>query len=139
VRLKHDIDLLGPNRQPYKSRLERYIRRSDIPLAMRREAKKAAEGKPSAQITVTVEQLLAKLKANDYRCERTGLEFWTDDGGSYGPTAPSLDRIYPKSGYTDANTRIVLLGVNAMRGEGSDADLYRIAEALLRRRRGESR
>jgi len=29
---------------------------------------------------------------------------------------------------------VLLLGVNAMRGEGSDEDMYRIAEALCRHR-----
>jgi hypothetical protein len=64
----------------------------------------------------------------------TGLEFWTDDGGSYGPTCPSIDRINPKGDYTDPNTRITLLGVNSLRGEGSDEDMYRIAEALIQHR-----
>ena len=104
-------------------------------LAERREANKAAEGKLSATVTLTVDQLLAKLKANDYRYALTGLEFWTDDGGSYGPTCASIDRIDPKGDYTDENTRIVLLGVNSMRGERSDADLYRIAKALIQHHR----
>jgi hypothetical protein len=134
VRLTHPRDLFGPNRRPYVRRLERWCRPA-ISLAERREANKAAEGKPTATVTLTVDQLLAKLKVNDYRCALTGLEFWTDDGGSYGPTCPSIDRIDPKGDYTDENTRIVLLGVNSMRGEGSDADLYRIAKALIQHHR----
>jgi hypothetical protein len=85
-------------------------------------------------VTVTLEQLMEKLSANDYRCALTRLEFYSDSGGSYGPTRPSIDRIVPKGDYSSENTRVVLLGVNGLRGEGSDADMYRIAEALCRRR-----
>jgi hypothetical protein len=130
VRLTHPHDLFGPSRHLYVGKLEKWCPDA-IALAKRREAERANKGKPPATITLTVDQLLVKLKANDYRCALTGLEFWTDDGGSYGPTCPSIDRIYAKGDYTDENTRIVLLGVNSMRGEGSDADLYRIAKSLI--------
>src|SRR5690242_16790405 len=96
-------DLFGRNRQPYIRKLKTWCRSRAIPLAVRREAKKAAKGKRAALITVTPEQLLRKLVAGDYRCALTGLEFWTDDGGSFGPTCPSLDRLTPKGDYSDEN------------------------------------
>jgi hypothetical protein len=128
--------LFGPGpdlRGPYKARLMDWCR-SAIALAKRRGDKKLAKGKRAATVTLTVEELLAKLNASGNRCALTGLEFWTDDGGSYGPTCPSIDRINPKGDYTDPNTRITLLGVNSLRGEGSDEDMYRIAEALIQHR-----
>jgi hypothetical protein len=105
-----------------------------IGLARRRELHKAAEGRLAVAVEVTVDQLMAKLAANNYRCALSRLKFWDDDGGSYGPTCPSIDRIDPKGPYSDNNTRVVLLGVNMMRGEGSDEDMYRMAKALCRHR-----
>ncbi len=45
---------------------------------------------------------------------------------------PSLDRIDPHGPYSADNVRIVLLGINGLRGCGTDADMYRIARALIR-------
>ena len=87
-------------------------------------------------VTITLDQVLAKLKANDYRCALTGLEFWMDEADQYGPSMPSLDRSDPDGDYSDANVRVVLYGVNALRGRGSAADMYRIAAALMRHGQG---
>ena len=103
-------------------------------FARRREEKKRAEGRPFVAVTVTLEELMEKLRANEYRCALSGLEFYSGGGGSYGPTRPSIDRIVPKGDYSNENTRVLLIGVNGLRGEGSDADVYRIAEALCRHR-----
>jgi hypothetical protein len=100
--------------------------------AERREAKKAANGRARAAVTVTLAQLMAKLKRQDYRCAVSGLPFWQDDADRVGPTCPSLDRIKPDGDYSNANVRIVLLGVNALRGRGTDADMLRIAAAITR-------
>jgi hypothetical protein len=63
-----------------------------------------------------------------------GLPFWDDHAKAFGSTIPSIDRIEASKGYTPNNVRVVLLGVNACRGAGSDDDLYRIAKALLANR-----
>jgi len=101
-----------------------------IRTAKQRQKKAAEKGKPTVAVELTAAQLRAKLAVNNYRCALTGLKFWDDDGGSYGPTWPSLDRIVHRGPYNDENTRVVLLGINALRGEGSDKDEYRIAKAL---------
>jgi hypothetical protein len=44
---------------------------------------------------------------------------------------PSIDRINPDGDYSDDNIRVVFYGANALRGRGSDADMYRIAAALI--------
>jgi hypothetical protein len=98
--------------------------------ARRREAKKAEP----AEVDLTLDQMMAKLARSDFRCALTGLPFWFDDADRFGPSCPSIDRIEPDGPYNDRNTRVVLLGVNSGRGRGSDADMYRIAGALLAHR-----
>lgn len=54
---------------------------------------------------------------------------------TYGPKnhhvfSPSIDRIIPSLGYTQANCRIVCFAVNALKGIGTDEDMYKIAEAI---------
>jgi hypothetical protein len=100
-------------------------------FARRRQAEKRAKGKPAAEATVTLDELMAKLRANAYRCECTGLPFWSDSADRFGPTMPSLDRIDPDGPYSDANTRVVLIGYNSGRGRGSDADMLRMCEAVV--------
>jgi hypothetical protein len=107
--------------------------RSAIRDARSREAKKAAKGKIPALVTVTLDQIMAKLQHNDYRCAVSGLPFWQDDADQYGPTMPSIDRIDPSGDYSDGNTRVILYGVNALRGRGSEADMIRIATAIVDR------
>jgi len=76
---------------------------------------------------------MTKLRNSNYCCALTGLPFWTDDADRFGPTMPSLDRIDCDGDYSDANVRVVLLGVNSLRGRGSETDMFRIAEALTAR------
>jgi len=45
--------------------------------------------------------------------------------------SPSIDRIDNSKAYTPDNCRFVLNCVNSFKHDGTDADIYRIAEALL--------
>lgn len=113
--------------------LEKRLRKSmggAINFAVCRQAVKAAKGRDTVQVTVTVEQLMKKLRRNNYCCALTGLPFWNDDANRFGLTIPTLDRIHCDGDYSDANVRVVLFGVNSLRGRGSEADMYRIAKAL---------
>lgn len=67
-------------------------------------------------------------------CELSGLPFDVTPSGS-GPRAfsPSIDRIDAVQGYLISNCRIILFGINAMKGPGSDEDLLTIARALVDR------
>lgn len=120
---------------PEEGTILRLVRsmRSAIRDARSREAKKASKGKAYAQVTVTLDEIMSKLKANHYRCAISGLSFWQDDADRYGPTMPSIDRIDPNGDYSNENTRVILYGVNALRGRGSDADMVRIARAIVDR------
>lgn len=44
---------------------------------------------------------------------------------------PSIDRIDPKVGYLTSNCRIILHAVNALKGEGTDADILLVANAIV--------
>jgi hypothetical protein len=98
-------------------------------------ARRRQEGrKVPVAVTVTIGELMAKLAAQNFSCAITGLPFYVDDATkSFGPSRPSLDRIKVGGDYSAENLRIVLLGVNSLRGCGSDADMLRMARAIVNR------
>lgn len=65
-------------------------------------------------------------------CELTGLPF---DIGNRGVKrrlwAASLDKIDPTLGYIQSNCRFVLWAINAFKSNGTDEQMYLVAEALL--------
>lgn len=69
------------------------------------------------------------------KCEITGIEFrhLTHRCGPH-VFSPSIDRIDSKQGYTKSNCRFVLWAINAMRQDGTDDDMYMIAEAMVSNR-----
>lgn len=68
------------------------------------------------------------------RCELTGIEFKVGLRES-GPKffSPSIDRIEPVKGYVENNCRFVLWGINAFKHDATDADMFMVAEALMRK------
>lgn len=70
------------------------------------------------------------------RCAYTGYEFdlspWKDGGGLQNPYGPSLDRYDPKLGYTESNTRLVLWGVNLMKGRHSFDYFATLCKGIVR-------
>ena len=66
-------------------------------------------------------------------CTVSGIAFVVGEE-PYSLRAPSIDRIDSALGYVQSNCRFILHAVNAMKGTGSDEDMYRIAESLLRNR-----
>ena len=120
------------NEQAYRDKL-RGSMRGAIDFARRRQQKRQQAGKEPADITLTLSEAMALLQQQDYRCALTRLAFYSLSGGSYGPSRPSLDRIRHAGPYSLDNVRVVLLGVNSLRGAGSDSDMYVIAQALARK------
>lgn len=45
--------------------------------------------------------------------------------------SPSIDRIDPTKGYVRGNVRFVLMAVNAFKHDGTDADMLRVAAAII--------
>ena len=99
-----------------------------IRFAQRRQALKA---KPVV-VDITLDELMEILRRQKYRCAISRLAFWSGSIAAYGPTIPSLDRIEASKGYTRSNIRVVLLGVNGLRGSGTNEDMLRIAQAVTK-------
>ena len=68
-------------------------------------------------------------------CALSGIPFRLG-GKESGPKffSPSIDRIIPSLGYVETNCRFILWAVNAMKYDGTDSDLYELAEAILKHR-----
>lgn len=68
-------------------------------------------------------------------CELSGIPFRIGERGN-GPKffAASIDQIKPKQGYTMDNSRFVLWAVNAFKYDGTDQDVFLVAEAITRLR-----
>lgn len=63
-------------------------------------------------------------------CALTGIKF--DTKSKITPFSATIDRINNKKGYTEENSRIILFGVNALKGTGTDEDVLKIAKALVK-------
>ena len=66
-------------------------------------------------------------------CAITGLPFQTNAKNGPWPFSPSIDQIKPGLGYTKDNARFILWGANALKGAGTDEDMYKIARAIVAR------
>ena len=64
------------------------------------------------------------------RCELTNIEFVLNATGRT-IFAPSIDRIEAHKGYTQDNCRFILWGLNAFKSNGTDDEMYAIANALV--------
>lgn len=66
-------------------------------------------------------------------CAMTGIEFVVDMSGATGPKplSATIDRINANAGYTPDNCRFVLSCVNNFRGTLGDAEMLRVAAAIV--------
>lgn len=95
-------------------------------------AKKSPDG-----CSLTLDHIMRGIETG--HCPVTGIPFdlrpneKSRSGRQTNPFAPSLDRLDPRKGYTNENTRVVIWHYNAMKGELSDAEVLRICECVLAR------
>lgn len=70
-------------------------------------------------------------------CAVTGVKFDLTDnyqkrhGAVKNPYAPSVDRIDPRKGYSNENTRVVIWQYNLMKGEMTDSELVELCKLIL--------
>lgn len=116
---------------------EAYRRRIAIRTAWKRLLRSARIRAKEKRIQFELTEEWARRRWTG-RCEITGVEFSSlaeNIGRSaFGPKpySPSIDRIDAAKGYIESNARFVLWGCNAIKGAGTDADMYAIAEAIVR-------
>ena len=122
--------LFSPKTRELERKWRRWTRNA-VALAKQRQTMRGSGG---VSVTMTSDGLLAKLRAANYRCALSGVEFRQDSFGRFGPTIPTVDRIDADGPYSNNNTRVVCRGVNSLRGRGSMADMYRLASGLLEHR-----
>ena len=85
--------------------------------------------KRGLEFSITREFVEKALKSGV--CAMTGERFDTSKGATrQNPLAPSLDRINPKIGYVLGNCRLVTWIYNRAKGDGTDADVFALAESL---------
>lgn len=83
---------------------------------------------------INAEWVLERLIAG--KCEVTGIPFdfardRREPDGERRMFAPSLDQRVPRGGYTKENIQVVVWCYNAAKGSGTDADVLKMAEALV--------
>jgi hypothetical protein len=71
------------------------------------------------------------VKTWDGKCSLTGIPFELNRP-MRGVFSPSIDRIDNSKGYTPDNSRWVLFGVNLFKFTATDAEMFMIANALIK-------
>lgn len=96
--------------------------------------------KAGREFSLTEDWVMAKIKAQQYRCAVSDIPFDMKvraNDSLYAPWRPSLDRINCRKGYTPDNVRIVCVMANVAMGEwGLDA-LQRLSRGVLAQAKAE--
>ena len=125
-----------------RAKLNAYSRSYYPAFAVRRHARQPwitilAGTKRRARIKNITFNLSAEWAAQRWTgfCELTGLPFSSPEERINGIGnrlfSPSIDRIHAQGPYSEENCRLVIWAINSLKGPGSDADMYKIAEALI--------
>ena len=86
--------------------------------------------------TITEDWVIARYHEQGKCCARTGVQFddtYPKGKGIRSPWSPSIDRIDPYGGYTPENVQIVASIYNTAKNTHTDADVMRMAFALVER------
>ena len=122
----------GYEKHPEAQTKYRLKRRLAYPWRHLLKGAKERSIKKNVPFSLTEEWASAKWTG---RCELTGLEFVTNGLGSGPkPRSPSIDRRIPSIGYTSENCRFVLSCINSFKHEGTEEEMYEVAESLLKMR-----
>ena len=90
--------------------------------------------KKGLEVDITREYLLETLRATDYKCTVTGVEFNRYSSGRNKANAfkASIDRIDSSKGYTKDNIRWVCWAVNQMKADRTDEEFKFWVETLYK-------
>lgn len=99
-------------------------------LSERIRSVKARARNQSVPFNLTTDWLSSQVEAQDGCCAMTGIKFKLDRE-THSPFAPSIDRVVPAGGYTQENCRIVCYIVNCAKNQFTDAELMKMARALV--------
>lgn len=118
----------------FRDRTREYGRKYYASLAGRARTlhRGALRRQPGASLTLEHIHRLLEIGS----CPITGLKFdftggTRAQGRHNNPFAPSIDKIIPALGYTDANTRLVIWQYNWMKGELSDDEIFLLCFAVV--------
>lgn len=64
-------------------------------------------------------------------CELTGIPFGARRNAPSSIFSASIDKIIPSKGYVQDNCRFVLFGINNLKHDGTDEEMYYVAKSLI--------
>jgi len=85
---------------------------------------------PNEPFTITHTQIIDLWRSQSGLCALSGVEM-TWGKGEQKPTSLSIDRIDCKRGYHLDNIRLICHAINCFRGAGTDAEMLKLARALV--------
>jgi hypothetical protein len=118
-----------------------YVKRTEKGIASNIFSRKKYDSKSkNLDFDLDTDWIVDKLKKINWKCELTQIPFDTfrnDDEKKTGFNSHSIsvDRINPKKGYTKDNVRFILNQVNVFKQNGTDEQMYELAEALIKNRK----
>lgn len=125
---RREYQQTGKGRAASKKYCQSY--RGILRAAFRRVEIRHLERWPNDPTTLTFPDLIELWRKQEGCCALSGIEM-TWGRGSMHATSLSVDRLDNSIGYHLHNIRLVCQAVNAMRGNGSDAEVLAIAKAIV--------
>lgn len=126
------------NIEAYRERAATYVKENWISWAIKSALGRAKERccKNGVPFNVSKDYVLQLILNNNNACAVCGIPFQkSGKTGHKGPFSPSIDRIKPELGYVEGNVRVVLDGINCLKGSGTDEDMWKIIDAMVEKRR----
>lgn len=138
--IQHVKDWLNPPPfAPPPAEVNPTLQENELPELWRQLYKRAKRGAFVRDISFKLppDDFMAIVKRANHRCEVTGLPFSHEkpDGHKWKPFAPSLDRRDSMKPYDADNCRLVSCAVNVAMGQWGEDVLWKIAEAMVAKRR----